>query len=56
MFLVEKEDFFVLIVVEEESFFLDFEGESVFGNFSVTNIFVLFREFIKVESVFILES
>lgn len=40
---VEKEDFSAPIAAEEESLLLDFEGESVSGNPSVTNTPVLLR-------------
>lgn len=53
---VEKEDFSAPIAAEEESLLLDFEGESVSGNPSVTNTPVLPREPIKAESAPISES
>lgn len=53
---VEKEDFSAPIAAEEESLLLDFEGEGVSGNPSVTNTPVLPREHIKAESTPILES
>lgn len=52
---VEKEDFSAPIA-EEEGLLLDFEGESVSGNPSVTNTPVLHREHIKAESAPISES
>lgn len=53
---VEKEDFSAPIAAEEESLLLDFEGEGVSGNPSVTNTPVLPREPIKAESAPISES
>lgn len=53
---VEKEDFSAPIAAEEESLLLDFEGESVSGNPSVTNTPVLLREPIRAESAPISES